>query len=64
MGSTNIYKVGGGKMYDELKKGIKKNKLDRDTWNSIERETEDKWEKRLIIMVMIIRSWREKEKLN
>ena len=26
-----IGKVYGGKMYDELKKGIKKNKLDRDT---------------------------------
>ena len=40
-------KVAGGKMYDELKKGIKKNKLDRDTWQKIERETEDKWEKKV-----------------
>ena len=38
-------KVAGGKMYDELKKGIKSNKLDRDTWNSIERKAEAKWEK-------------------
>ena len=38
-------KVAGGKMYDELKKGIKANKLDRDTWNSIERKAEHKWEK-------------------
>jgi len=38
-------KVAGGKMYDELKKGIKANKLDRDTWNSIERKEEAKWEK-------------------
>ena len=40
-------KVAGGKMYDELKKGIKTNKLDRDTWNSIEREEEQKWMKKV-----------------
>ena len=40
-------KVAGSKMYDELKKGIEKNKLDRDTWNSIERKEEDKWEKKV-----------------
>ena len=40
-------KVAGSKMYDELKKGIKKNKLDRDTWNSIERKEEAKWEKKV-----------------
>jgi hypothetical protein len=46
-------KVAGGKMYDELKKGIKKNKLDQDTWDKIERKEEQKWIKRLIIGVIM-----------
>ena len=40
-------KVAGGKMYDELKKGIKKNKLDNDTWDKIERKEEQKWIKKV-----------------
>ena len=40
-------KVAGGKMYDELKKGIKTNKLDRDTWDKIERKEEQKWIKKV-----------------
>ena len=34
-------------MYDELKKGIKTNKLDRDTWDKIERKEEQKWIKKV-----------------
>ena len=40
-------KGAGGKMYDELKKGIKTNKLDRDTWDKIERKEEQKWIKKV-----------------
>ena len=40
-------KGAGGKMYDELKKGIKTNKLDRDTWDKIERKEEQKWVKKV-----------------
>ena len=40
-------KVAGSKMYDELKKGIKKNKLDNDTWDKIERKEEQKWIKKV-----------------
>ena len=35
-------KGAGGKMYDELKKGIEKNKIDYDTWSRIERDLRDK----------------------
>jgi len=38
-------KVAGGKMYDELEKAIEKNKMDRRSWNRIERKVEEKWEK-------------------
>ena len=37
-------KVAGGKMYNELKKGVEKNKMDRSSWMKIEREEEEKWE--------------------
>ena len=37
-------KVAGGKMYNELKKGIEKNKMDRSSWMRIEREEEEKWQ--------------------
>ena len=37
-------KVAGGKMYDELKKGVEKNKMDKRSWMKIEREEEEKWE--------------------
>ena len=40
-------KGAGGKMYDELKKGIKKNKLDNDTCDKIERKEEQKWIKKV-----------------
>ena len=49
-------KVAGGKMYDEVKAGIKKNKMDRDTWRKIEYREEDKWEKKNPDY-----NWREKE---
>ena len=35
-------KVAGGKMYDELKKGIKKNKIDRNVWDKLQWKIEDK----------------------
>ena len=38
-------KVAGGKMYKELKSAIKKNKMDVRSWDKIEREEEQKWEK-------------------
>ena len=38
-------KVAGGKMYDELKSAIKKNKMDRNDWHNIERKVRDKVEK-------------------
>jgi len=37
-------KVAGGKMYKELKSSIEKKKMDRRSWDKIEREEEDKWE--------------------
>jgi len=55
-------KVAGGKMYDELKKGIKSNKLDRETWQKIERKAEEKWEKEVDYYGDDYQgSWREKE---
>ena len=38
-------KVAGGKMYDELRRGIEKNKIDRDTWDAIQWKIEAKVEK-------------------
>ena len=55
-------KVAGSKIYNEVKAGIKKNKLDRDTWNSIERKAEQKWEKEVGYYDDDYQgSWREKE---
>ena len=54
-------KVAGGKMWNELKKGIKANKLDRDTWNKIERKANDKWEKEVDYWGDYEGGWRGKE---
>ena len=40
-------KVAGSKMYKELKSSIEKNKMDRRSWDKIEREEEQKWMKKV-----------------
>jgi len=49
-------KVAGNKIYNQINAGIKKLKIDRDTWRKIEYREEDKWEKKNPDY-----NWREKE---